>query len=78
MDMLTLLAAIALVGLVFVGFAVKILLKKNGEFVGTCASNSPFLNKEGVTCDVCGKEVTADTVCDEEKEGGDITFEKAS
>ena len=28
------------------GIAIKILLKKNGEFAGTCSSNNPFLKKE--------------------------------
>lgn len=37
-----------------VGMAVKVLFKKNGEFPGTCASNSPFLNKEGENCVYCG------------------------
>ena len=32
---------------VFAGIGIKILLKKNGEFSGTCASQNPFLNKEG-------------------------------
>ena len=32
---------------VFAGIGVKIVLKKDGEFSGTCASQSPFLNKEG-------------------------------
>ena len=31
---------------VFSGIGIKILLKKNGKFSGTCASQSPFLNKE--------------------------------
>jgi hypothetical protein len=35
--------------------AVKIWGKKDGEFTGTCASNSPFLNKEGEACSYCGK-----------------------
>jgi hypothetical protein len=39
---------------VFAGIGVKILLKKNGEFAGTCASQSPFLNKEGGSCGICG------------------------
>ena len=46
--------AILLLGLGFAGIAVKILLKKDGEFSGTCASNSPFLNKEGESCGYCG------------------------
>ncbi|MDB4655848.1 membrane or secreted protein [Flavobacteriales bacterium] len=47
-------AAILLLGIGFAGIAVKILLKKDGEFSGTCASNSPFLNKEGESCSFCG------------------------
>ncbi|MFM6999203.1 MAG: membrane or secreted protein [Bacteroidota bacterium] len=44
-----------LLGLGVLGMAVKIWGKKNGEFAGTCASNSPFLNKEGEPCSYCGK-----------------------
>lgn len=47
-------AAILLLGLGFAGIGIKILLKKNGEFSGTCASNSPFLNEEGKACSFCG------------------------
>jgi hypothetical protein len=39
---------------VFAGIGVKILIKKNGEFSGTCASQSPFLNKDGESCSLCG------------------------
>ncbi|MBT5274298.1 MAG: membrane or secreted protein [Flavobacteriales bacterium] len=39
---------------VFAGIGIKILLKKNGKFSGTCASQSPFLNTEGETCGLCG------------------------
>lgn len=49
---------IVLLGLGFVGIAIKIWAKKDGEFSGTCASQSPFLNKEGEPCGYCGK--TAD------------------
>jgi hypothetical protein len=51
---MTVVAAIVLLGLGFAGIAIKILSKKNGEFAGTCASNSPFLNKEGEPCSFCG------------------------
>ena len=51
---LTIGLAIALVGIGFAGIAVKIWAKKDGEFSGTCASNSPFLNKEGEACSFCG------------------------
>jgi hypothetical protein len=39
---------------VFIGIGVKILIKKNGKFAGTCASQSPFLSKEGEPCGLCG------------------------
>ena len=48
------LVAAALLGLGLLGMAVKIWGKKDGEFAGTCASNSPFLNKEGEPCSFCG------------------------
>jgi len=48
------LVAAALLGLGLLGMAVKIWGKKDGEFAGTCASNSPFLNKEGEPCTFCG------------------------
>ncbi|TVQ78201.1 MAG: membrane or secreted protein [Flavobacteriales bacterium] len=43
-----------LIGLGFAGIAIKIWAKKDGKFSGTCASNSPFLNKEGEACGFCG------------------------
>jgi len=49
---------------VFVAIAIKIILKKDGKFAGTCASQNPFLNKEGETCGYCGK--TADEMCPNE------------
>lgn len=42
------------IALFFAGIGVKIILKKDGEFSGTCASQSPFLNKEGEACGICG------------------------
>lgn len=50
-----LLITIVLLGLAFAGIAIKIWAKKDGEFAGTCASQSPFLNKEGESCSFCGK-----------------------
>ena len=46
---------IGLLALAFAGIAVKIWSQKDGEFAGTCASQSPFLNKEGETCGYCGR-----------------------
>ena len=48
------LLSIGLLGLGVAGIAIKILVKKDGKFQGTCASNSPFLNKEGEACGFCG------------------------
>ena len=48
------LISIVLIGLAFAGIAIKILLKKNGEFAGTCASNNPLLQEEGAACGMCG------------------------
>ena len=42
---------------VFAGIGIKILFKKNGKFSGTCASQSPFLNKEGEACGICGAKL---------------------
>ena len=44
-----------LVGLAIAGIAIKIIVKKDGEFAGTCASASPFLNKNNEPCGICGK-----------------------
>lgn len=48
------LLAIALLALGFAGIAIKILLKKDGKFAGTCASNNPVLNEDGEACSFCG------------------------
>ncbi len=61
--MATVLLGIGFLALFFVLMSVRILLKKNGEFKGTCASQSPFLNKEGATCGFCGKTVTPGQDC---------------
>ena len=50
------LVAALLLGLGLLGMAIKVWSKKNGEFSGTCASNSPFLNPEGESCAICGAE----------------------
>tara|TARA_B100001741_G_C16554333_1_gene601544 strand:+ start:3913 stop:4113 length:201 start_codon:yes stop_codon:yes gene_type:complete len=59
------LLAIALLALGFAGIAIKILVKKGGKFSGTCASNSPFLNKEGENCGFCG--ASYDEMCKKEE-----------
>ena len=52
--MKTILLSIVLLGLCFAVIAIKIILKKDGEFAGTCASNNPYLNKDGESCGFCG------------------------
>ncbi len=52
--MVVFLLATALIGIGFAGIAIKIWASKDGEFSGTCASNSPFLNAEGERCSFCG------------------------
>jgi hypothetical protein len=54
------LLSVAIIGLAFALLAIRILLKKNGEFKGTCANNNPFMQKAGVTCGVCGKTAGED------------------
>ncbi|BAO54281.1 membrane or secreted protein [Nonlabens marinus] len=41
--------------LAFAGIAIKIWGKKDGKFSGTCASQNPYLNKDGQACSMCGK-----------------------
>jgi hypothetical protein len=48
------LLAIGMLALAFAGIAIKILVKKDGKFSGTCASNNPMLQEEGGSCGVCG------------------------
>ena len=55
-----------MIALAFTGIAIKILLKKNGKFSGTCASQNPLLNKEGEACGLCG--ATPEEKCKNEEE----------
>ncbi|MGO2101575.1 MAG: membrane or secreted protein [Psychroflexus halocasei] len=62
--MKTLLIALVLLGLAVAGIAIKIWAKKDGKFAGTCASQSPYLNKEGQSCSFCGKAPEEQINCD--------------
>ncbi|MDG1337539.1 MAG: membrane or secreted protein [Flavobacteriaceae bacterium] len=53
------LISVFLIGIAFSGIAIKLIFKKNGEFSGTCASQSPFLNKSDEPCGICGKIPTS-------------------
>lgn len=51
-----LLLSIILLLVAFALFSLRLLFIKDGQFRGSCAGNSPFLNKEGVVCGVCGRK----------------------
>ena len=61
-----LLITIVLLLIAVAGIAIKIWAKKDGKFAGTCASQSPFLNKEGESCGFCGKTPDQFDTCTEE------------
>lgn len=63
------LIALVLIGLGFAGIAIKIWAKKDGEFSGTCASNSPFLNEDGEPCSFCGASPEEKCKSSEKQEG---------
>jgi hypothetical protein len=48
------LLTIGLLALAMAGIAIKILVKKNGKFAGTCASSNPYLNDGEESCSFCG------------------------
>lgn len=63
------LLTLSIFALFFILMSVRLLLVKNGEFRGTCATQSPFLAKEGITCGYCGKVIGEGDSCgDPEKE----------
>jgi hypothetical protein len=64
--MTTVIIAIVLVGFFFLLMSVRLIFIKGGKFRGTCASQSPFLHKEGVSCGMCGKKVEAGDKCHSE------------
>ncbi|MBA3987099.1 MAG: membrane or secreted protein [Flavobacteriales bacterium] len=61
-----LLITLILLGLAIAGIAIKLWAKKDGKFAGTCASQNPYLNKEGEACGFCGKSPDQFDNCNEE------------
>jgi len=57
------LLSIAVFAIFFALMSVRLLFLKNGEFRGTCATQSPQLAKEGITCGYCGKVVGKGDPC---------------
>jgi len=62
-----LLITVILLGLGIAGIAIKLWAKKNGEFAGTCASQNPYLNKDGEVCGFCGKTPEQFKNCGDDK-----------
>ncbi len=54
------LITLLLIGLSFIGFSLRILFVKGGEFRGTCATNNPMLKNEIGECTVCGAKPSED------------------
>lgn len=61
--MATIFLAIGFLAIFFLCMSVRLIFLKNGEFKGTCASQNPYLNKDGAACGYCGKAVTSDSAC---------------
>ena len=61
------LISIVLVTIAFSGIAIKLIFKKNGEFSGTCASQSPFLQNSDEPCGICGKIPTSSECANDSK-----------
>lgn len=65
--MAVVLLSIGFLAIFFILMSVRILFVKNGEFRGTCASQSPWLNKEGAACGYCGKTLSEGESCGREE-----------
>ncbi len=57
--------ALGFMGIYFVLMSVRMIFLKDGQFKGTCASQSPFLKQEGATCGFYGKDVGT---CEDDEE----------
>jgi len=64
--MMTFLFALGVFALFFALMSVRLFFVKNGEFRGTCATQSPFLAKEGIVCGYCGKTIGEGESCPNE------------
>ncbi len=52
--MIVIILSIIFVAVAIAGIAIKILVKKNGQFSGTCSSNNPLLKNDNGSCGICG------------------------
>ncbi|MDH5475564.1 MAG: hypothetical protein OEX22_07740 [Cyclobacteriaceae bacterium] len=62
--MLPTLLGIGLMALFFILMSVRLIFIKDGAFKGTCASQNPYLNKDGAPCGYCGKTFDAGESCE--------------
>jgi len=67
------LLTIGVFALFFILMSVRLIFIKGGEFRGTCATQSPFLAKEGITCGYCGKILgEGDTACGDPEKAAEM------
>tara|TARA_B110000438_G_scaffold193719_1_gene185292 strand:- start:368 stop:562 length:195 start_codon:yes stop_codon:yes gene_type:complete len=48
------LITIGMIAIAFAGIGIKLLVKKNGKFSGTCASQNLLINNQEEPCGLCG------------------------
>ena len=65
--MTTTIIAIICVAFFFIALSLRMILLKNGEFKGTCASQNLVMNPEGEACGYCGKVVMPRGDCKKSK-----------
>ena len=61
--MATVLLGVGFIALFFILMSVRLIFLKDGQFKGTCASQNPYLQKEGATCGYCGRKVEEGEAC---------------
>jgi hypothetical protein len=54
LSMTIILISILLVALAVAGIGIKMLVKKDGQFAGTCSSNNPLFRDQQGACGFCG------------------------
>lgn len=68
MEIKVLLLTVGLLALAVAGIAIKLLVKKDGEFAGTCASNNPMFQDDSGSCTICGARPQDKCLNESEKE----------
>ena len=68
MEIKVLLLTVGLLAFAVAGIAIKLLVKKDGEFAGTCASNNPMFQDDSGSCTICGARPQDKCLNESEKE----------